>query len=213
MSSKEVSGLTAATTLDGTEIVHVVQGGNSRQATITQVVAGANPIGTQTTYIPAEQWKPTITNGASRYYAEDATNDLIEDSLSFSAATQQFATIDLFLPKKWNRGTITATPYWRTTGGGLAETVQWGFSGVAISNDDAADAAPGTAQTSSDTWIADSDLHVGPATAAITIAGTPAAGDLIRLKVSRNVASDNLASAARLQGVLLTYTTDAATDT
>lgn len=168
--------------------------------------------GPQQLWLEAALFRPTITNGAARYYAEDATNDLIEDSLSFDPATQQFATVDFVLPKKWGRGTITIQPYWRTTGAGSAETVQWGFSAVAVSNDDAADAVPGTAQTSDDTWIADTDLHVGPATAAITIAGTPAAGDLIRLKVSRNVASDNLASAARLQGVLLTFTTNSGID-
>ena len=170
-------------------------------------------VGTVQRWLPAEDWKPTITNGAGRYYAEDATNDIIEDSLAFDTTTQEFATIDVAMPKRWNEGTVTFTPYWRTTGGSSSQTVQWGFSGVAVGDDDAADAAPGTAQTSSDTWIADSDLHVGPATAAITINGTPAAGDVVRFKVSRNVASDDLGADARFQGAVLTFTTDAATDT
>lgn len=37
MASKELSALASASTLDGTELVHVVQGGNSRKATVDHV--------------------------------------------------------------------------------------------------------------------------------------------------------------------------------
>lgn len=169
--------------------------------------------GVQELWVPASAWVPTITNGAARYIAEDATNDLMEDSLAFDQTTQEFATWDWTPPKRWNGGTVTFVPYWRPPSGTLtSQTVQFGFSGVAISNDDAADAAPGTAQTSSDTWIAATDLHIGPATSAITIAGTPADADMIRFKISRNVASDDLAGDARLQGVMLRWTNEANND-
>lgn len=39
MADKETSDLTAANALDGTELVHIVQGGNSRQATVNQILA------------------------------------------------------------------------------------------------------------------------------------------------------------------------------
>jgi hypothetical protein len=39
MADKEVSELTAAGTLTGAEIVHIVQGGNSRKVTLTNVAA------------------------------------------------------------------------------------------------------------------------------------------------------------------------------
>lgn len=42
MADKEVSGLTAAATLDGTELVHLVQGGNSRQSTTGDVAKVAH---------------------------------------------------------------------------------------------------------------------------------------------------------------------------
>lgn len=157
--------------------------------------------------VEAASFSPTITNGAQRYFAEDATNDLMEDSLAFDTSTQEFATVDLTMPQNWDGGTITCQPGWRGTGS-AAQTVQWGFSAVAVSNDDAMDAAPGTAQTSSDTWLADGDMHLGPATSAITIAGTPATGnaDRIRLKVSRNPGSDDLSGDARLQYVAITVT-------
>jgi hypothetical protein len=39
MADKQISELTAAGTLDGTEIVHIVQSGNSRKVTLDDVVA------------------------------------------------------------------------------------------------------------------------------------------------------------------------------
>jgi hypothetical protein len=87
--------------------------------------------------------------------------------------------------------------------------VVFSLAGLAIGNDDAINAAMGTAQTSSDTWLAQNDLHVGPESSAITIAGTPAAGDLVVFEVSRVVASDNMTGDARLIGLMLYVTTNA----
>lgn len=43
MADKEIPELTAAAPLDGSEVIHVVQGGNSRQATVADV-GGANTL-------------------------------------------------------------------------------------------------------------------------------------------------------------------------
>ena len=91
-------------------------------------------------------------------------------------------------------------------------TVQWGISGGAYSNDDALTVAFGTAQTSDDTLIATNDLHISPTTSAITLAGTPADADFLALQISRNPASDTLSGDAKLLGVVLFITTDAAID-
>lgn len=42
MANKEIPELTVAGTLDGTELVHVVQGGNSRQTTTAKISAAPN---------------------------------------------------------------------------------------------------------------------------------------------------------------------------
>lgn len=42
MADKEVGGLTAATTLDGSELLHVVQGSNSRKTTVSAIVGTAH---------------------------------------------------------------------------------------------------------------------------------------------------------------------------
>ena len=58
-----------------------------------------------------------------------------------------------------------------------AGTVSWNLKAVAVSDDDPIDVAYGTFQESEDTFILAEDEHIGPESAAITIAGTPAQGE------------------------------------
>jgi hypothetical protein len=85
---------------------------------------------------------------------------------------------------------------------------------VALSNDDNFDTAYGTAQTSTDTGGTTDDIYVAPESSAITIAGTPALGDVTHFRVGRVVAngSDTLAVDARLHGMWLHITTNAEND-
>jgi hypothetical protein len=92
--------------------------------------------------------------------------------------------------------------------------VVWGIQAVALSDDDALDAAFGTAQTVTDTGGTTNDLYRSTESAAVTIGGTPAENDVVVFQVYRDAASgsDTLAIDARLHGVALFYTTNANTD-
>ena len=70
------------------------------------------------------------------------------------------------------------------------------------------DTAVGTAQNVTDTWIADDDLHVTSYSSAITIGGSPVAGELAVFQLSRDVAADDLGVDAEILGVLIEYSTD-----
>ena len=87
------------------------------------------------------------------------------------------------------------------------------ISSCPLEESDAIDTAFGTPQTSSDTLIDPSAIHAASVSSAITIAGTPAAGDICLFQLSRDVASDNLSSDARLIGIAIFMTTDAGDDT
>lgn len=145
--------------------------------------------GKQTVWIPAKSWTPRTTNGPAVYSAELSTNKVMQNGLAFDGATAEYAQFRWGPPKEWDGGTITFIPVW--TGAAGAGGVTFRLSGVAISNDDAMDAAQGTPQDSDDTFIAANDLHVGPESSAITIAGTPADADVVVLEVSRNPADGN----------------------
>lgn len=171
----------------------------------------ASIVGVQDIFVPAAAMWPRITGGCSQLTAVEMTTSLFNvQVLAFDQAAQEFAQFQVVLPRKWNNGTVTVVPYWTAQSG--SGTVQWGISGGAYSNDDALTVALGSPQTSDDTLIATNDLHVGPATSAITLAGTPADADFLAFQISRNPASDTLSADALLLGIVVRITTDAAID-
>jgi hypothetical protein len=60
-----------------------------------------------------------------------------------------------------------------------------GCKGGPIADDDALDQAMGTAQTATDTLTATNDVDISPATSAITLGGTAAAGNPVIFQVYR----------------------------
>lgn len=155
---------------------------------------------------------PRATDGAAPGSTELATNDIALRTLDFDQTTEEGAGFFVPMPKSWNAGTVTFQPIWTTAGG--TGGVVWSLAGRALNDDDAIDAAVGTAQTSTDTRLANNDMHIGPESSAITVAGTPAAGSPVYFEIKRVVAngSDTLTSDAKLIGIKLFITINAATD-
>ncbi len=170
--------------------------------------------GKQTAWVPAGSMTPRTTNGASAGTAETTTNKVMVKTLNFDAATVEYAQFTAKMPKSWNESTITAVFEWSHAATTTNFGVAWSLAGVALSDGDALDAAFGTAQTATDTGGTTDTKYSTAETPAVTIAGSPAAGDLVVFQVAREVAngSDTLAIDARLHGLWLLYTTDAATD-
>lgn len=168
-------------------------------------------IGTHDIWIPASAMWPRTTSGCQAITKREQSTSLVnQQTLNFDATSQEFAQWITTLPRNWDNGTVTIVVYWTCTGGGTSGVV-WGLSGGAYSDSDLLTTALGTAQTATDSWIADNKVHVSPATSAITIAGSPADGDMLVFQISRNPsdASDTLSVDAELLGVSLRITTDA----
>jgi len=172
-------------------------------------------VGKETIFMPASAMTSRTTNGAASGTAEMATNKNMFKTLDFDTTTQEFAQFEVWFPKSWNLGTVTFQPIWSHAATATNFGVVWGLAGVARSDDDAGDVAFGTAVTSTDTGGTTNDIYLGPESAAITIAGTPAAGDSVQFQLNRTVAdgSDTLGIDARLHGIRLFFTTNAADDT
>lgn len=215
---KSASGVQSAATAGtdyynpgGTDVA-VADGGtgaSTAAGALTNLSAAGQ--GKQTIFIPATAMVPRVTNGAASGSVEQTTNKNMVKSLDFDTTTQEFAQFSVAFPKSWNLGTVTFAPHFSqlTTAAG---NVVFGLAGVAVSSTDALDVAFGTAQTS-DTTAGTANLeYVGPESSAITIAGTPAANDRVMFQINRTVASDSLAQDARLHGIRLFFTTNAATD-
>lgn len=155
---------------------------------------------------------PLTTAGCSEpTKVEAATNDINYYVLDFDASTEEHAFWSFTMPENWDAGTLNATFYWTNAGGGSTETVVWGIAGGCWADDAAIDAALGTEITTTDTWIAQGDMHISAESSAITFANA-AAGAWTNVVVARKVASDNLTGDARLIAVKLTYTIDQYSD-
>lgn len=181
-------------------------------AALTTLTAAGQ--GKQTIFIPAAAMKSRTTNGPSAGSVEQTTNKNMVVSLDYDTTTQEFAQFSVWFPKSWDLGTVTFQPSFSQLTS-AAGGVVFGLAGVAVSTTDDLDVAFGTAQTSTTTAGTLNKEYQGPESAAITIAGTPAAGDRVMFQINRTVAdgSDTLAQDARLHGVRLFFTTNAATDT
>ncbi len=166
--------------------------------------------GKHTVWIPATAMNTRTTLGASFGTGETATNKVMQKSFDFDGSADEFVQYAIGMPTSWDEGTVTFIPYW--TGDAGAGTVIWGLQAMSLSNDDAMDTAFGTAQTSTDTFITADDVHIGPESSAITVAGSPAAGDYVVYQVYRDASADSRTIDAKLLGIRLFVTYDAAVD-
>lgn len=173
-------------------------------ATANITVAGADP--KRTMYVPASAMYPSTTAPcASLAQVESSTNDVNIKVLDFDGAgtSKEYAEFGIQSPSYWDAGTITAQFIWYATAG--SGTVNWELQGLALSDDDALDTAYGTLQEVTDTLTATGDVHITAETSAITIAGTPVAGDWLQFKVARDPANDTNTSDARLVGIRIRF--------
>lgn len=206
MANQSITQLTTAESLALTDLVEVVRDPSgtplSRKATVSQVL---NQAVYKDIWISASAFETRATNGATGAPVEYPTNKINRYYYDFDAFTSQGIQLMLTMPEKWDLGTIKVKHKW-TNGetGGNGGTVIWSTAGVATSNDDAIDAALGTAQTATDTALTDGDEMISPASSAITIGGTPALGDTIMIEVSRDV-SDTYDKKARYWGLWIQY--------
>jgi hypothetical protein len=153
----------------------------------------------------AGMWPSTTAGCAANAKVEFGTNDVDMYTLDFDADADEYAQVSVWMPDDYDAGTVTAKFAW--TAASSTGDVIWGLQGRAYANDDAIDAAWGTAQTVTDTLLATGDIHYTSATSAITLAGTPAAGELVQFRVYRDAdaGGDTLAADGQLLGVKLTY--------
>ena len=168
-------------------------------------------IGKQSMWVPAAAMYPTQSNGCEAITGVETTAGRPDMYvLDFDASSDENAQFSIAMPSYWNEGTITYQVYW-TTAATDTDGVAWALSGVVCSDNDTIDAAFGTAVVVTDDALgAAEDLCVSAESGAVTIAGTPAAGDLAYFNIMRDVsdANDDMAEDARLIGVKIFYTVD-----
>jgi hypothetical protein len=191
---------------NGTGVVKGVDGGDNTAAI---KIAGKESI-----WIPAVAMYPTTTNGCADLEQTELTAGQPElKSLDFDKDSDEFAQFAIAFPKSWNEGTVTFQAFFTaaTTNTG---TTAWKLNAVAVADDGAIDTGFGTAvgPTAKAMSGTANDLAVTAESGALTIAGSPAAGEEVFFSIFRDVSADNLTADAKLLGIKLFFTTDAAND-
>jgi hypothetical protein len=111
------------------------------------------------------------------------------------------------MPSDYDGGTVTAVFYWIANSASTNSAI-WALQGRAYGDNEAIDQAFGTAQSVTDANNGANTLNISSATSAITLAGSPAASELVQFRAYRNAddGSDNLAADARLVAIRVTFT-------
>lgn len=182
--------------------------------TADKLAAPVNPLGRQTIWVPAGAMTSRTTNGAGSGRVETSTNKIMLVSQDFDTDTQEFAQFAIQMPKGWNEGAIYAQFVWSHPSAAGSFGVVWALEAVALQDNEAADTAFGTAQQVVDTGGTANNIYITSETPAITVGSTPGAENWVVFQVKRvpGDASDTLAVDARLHGVKIHYTIDAAKD-
>ena len=170
--------------------------------------------GTETIWVPAAAMYASTTNGAAAEQFETTATRPDLKVLDYDAGTAEYAQFAIAMPKSWNLGTVTFQYFWAPSNTNTGNCII-GLQGVSVSNDGTADVVFGTAQEVTDAGTGTvEDVLVSSVSSAITIAGTPADDDYTFFQVYRDAAdgSDTFTGDARLLGIKLFYTTDAAND-
>jgi hypothetical protein len=198
--------------------VTVTQTGNvlaiAGTTSVTVEGAAIKVAGKESLWIPASAMKPAATTGAATGTYESTTNKVNLEVLDFDGAADEYAWFTVAFPKSWNESTVTFQAFWFSTATDTDACI-WGLAGVAVSDNETLDVALGTAITVTDNaQSAANELYVSAESSAITIAGTPAEGDGVLFRVFRDAdaGGDTLAEDARLLGIKLFFTTNAAND-
>lgn len=216
----EISGVTTATTrtltmadrdLDlSTPVFDQMTVGTANNVDIT--TAGIDYTGTARPQKPlrltaAGGWGSVTDGAAGPSEIEFVTNGVNLYVLDFDQTTMEYAEWTVPSPENWDGGTMVAKFIW------LADTastssVAWRFQGRSFGDGEAIDQAWGTVQIVADANNGQNQWNTSLETSAITLAGTPEAGEILQFRVSRDPlhVADLLAADARLIAVSIKYT-------
>ena len=176
--------------------------------------AAVKVAGKETIWVPASAMYGATTNGADAQQVETTATRPDMKVLDFDAGTDEFAQFSVAMPKSWNEGTLTYQVYWSPGSTNTGDCI-FGLQAVACADNDTIDVAYGTAVNVTDAGIGTvEDQQISDESGAVTVAGSPAAGELTYFQLFRdaNAGGDTFSADARVLGVKIFFTTDAAND-
>jgi hypothetical protein len=177
-------------------------------------VSAVKIAGKETMWVPATAMYGPTTNPADAAQVETTATRPDLKVFDFDASTKQYTQFTVAMPKSWNEGTLTYQVYWSPSTTNTGNAI-FGLQGVACADSDTIDVAYGTAIEVTDAGIGTvEDQQITSESSAMTVAGSPAAGEQTYFQLYRDAAdgSDTFTGECRVLGIKLFYTTDAAND-
>ena len=177
-------------------------------------VSAVKIAGKETIWVPAAAMYGPTTNPADAAQVETTATRPDLKVFDFDASTKQYTQFTIAMPKSWNEGTVTYQVYWSPSTTNTGNCI-FGVQGVACADSDTIDVAYGTAIEVTDAGIGTvEDQQITSESSAMTVAGSPAAGEQTYFQLYRDAAdgSDTFTGEARVLGIKLFFTTDAAND-
>jgi hypothetical protein len=165
-------------------------------------------------WVPAAAMYGATTNGADAQQVETTATRPDIKVLDFDAGTDEFAQFSVAFPKSWNEGTIQYQVYWTPSNTNTGNCI-FGLQGVSCGDSDPIDVVYGTAINITDAGIGTGlDQQVSPLSSDVTIAGSPAVDQQTYFQLFRdaNAGGDTFTGDARVLGIKILFTTDAAND-
>jgi len=176
-------------------------------------VSAVKIAGKETIWVPAVAMYPNTTNGCADLAQTELSNGPELKTLDFDKDSDEFAQFAVAFPKSWNEGTVTFQAFF-TAASTDTGTTAFVLQGVALADNGDLNTAFGTAvgPTAKAMSGTSNDLAVTAESGAVTIAGSPSTDEYVFFQISRDVSADDLNADAKLLGIKLFFTTDAAND-
>ena len=181
---------------------------------LKSATAAVKIAGLETMWVPSSAMYASTTNGADAEQIETSAEKPEMKVFDFDASTRQMTQFSVAFPKSWNEGTVTFQVFWTPSTTNTGDCL-FRLSGVSIGDGDAIDVAFGTEVQITDAGIGTvEDQQVSAVSSAVTIAGSPAVDQQTYFKFAREAGAggDTFTGEARVLGIKIFYTTDAAND-
>ena len=181
---------------------------------LKSATAAVKIAGKETIWVPASAMYGPTTNPADAAQVETTATRPDLKVFDFDAGTKQYTQFTIAMPKSWNEGTVTYQVYWSPSTTNTGNAI-FGLQGVACADGDTIDVAYGTNIDITDAGIGTvEDQQVSAESSAMTVAGSPAAGEQSYFQLYRDAAAggDTFTGECRVLGIKLFFTTDAAND-
>ena len=182
--------------------------------TLKSGTAAVKIAGKETIWVPAAAMYGPTTNPADAAQVETTATRPDLKVFDFDASTQQYTQFTVAMPKSWNEGTLTYQVYWSPSSTNTGNCI-FGLQAVACADGDTIDVAYGTAVDVTDAGIGTvEDQQISAESGAMTVAGSPAAGEQTYFQLFRKAADggDTFTGESRVLGIKIFYTTAAAND-